>query len=97
MSSPTAIASASEWANPEAGTSSPMPVIADLKSSRSSAVAIASALAPIISTPNLSSTPAEKSAIARLSAVWPPIVGRSASGRSRSMIASRTSGSNGSR
>ena len=31
------------------------------------------------------------SAIARLSAVWPPIVGRRASGRSRSMIAASTS------
>ena len=63
------------------------PVIASLNCSRSSAVAMASALAPISSTPCASSTPASTSSIARLSAVWPPSVGSSASGRSRSMIA----------
>ena len=42
-------ASSSVWAIPDAGTSSPIPTIACLNRSRSSAVAIASASAPIIS------------------------------------------------
>ena len=58
------------------------PVIASRNSLRSSAMAMASALAPIISTPNLASTPALSSASAVLSAVCPPMVGSSASGRS---------------
>ena len=42
---------------------------------------IASKLAPIISTPYFSRTPFSCSAIAVLSAVWPPSVGSTASGR----------------
>jgi hypothetical protein len=42
--------------------------------------------APIISTPYFSSTPSLNSASAVLSAVCPPIVGSTASGRSFSMI-----------
>ena len=63
---------------------------------RSSAIAIARAVAPISSTPCFSSTPRSDSAIATLSAVWPPIVGSSASGFSRSMISSTNSGVTGS-
>ncbi len=51
MDSPMASASSSEWAKPEAGTASPISPMADLKRSRSSAVAMASALAPMTSTP----------------------------------------------
>ena len=43
---------------------------------------IASIEAPISSTPYFSSTPALSSAVAALSAVWPPRVASSASGRS---------------
>jgi hypothetical protein len=39
------------WAVPEAGTDRPISIIARLNRSRSSAVAMASALAPISSTP----------------------------------------------
>ena len=44
-----------------------------------------------------SRTPASASSTARLSAVWPPSVGRSASGRSFSTIAASASASRGSR
>src|SRR5207237_950753 len=83
-SSPTWPASSSVRATPEAGTASPIPVMAALKSSRSSAVRMASAEAPMSSTPPASSTPRSWRAMARFSAVWPPRVGRRASGRSRS-------------
>ncbi len=46
--------------------------------------------APMSSTPYFSSTPLSASSSATLSAVWPPIVGSSASGRSRSIICSTT-------
>ena len=49
MRSATAIASSSVWATPDDGTRSPISIIAALNCSRSSAVAMASALAPIIS------------------------------------------------
>ena len=61
------------------GRSSPSPA---LNCSRSSALSITSALAPIISTPYFSSTPCCARSIARLSPVCPPSVGSSASGRS---------------
>ncbi len=87
MRSMTSNASSRVWAVAELGTSRPMPTMASLNCSRSSAVAIASALAPIISgvagTPMM---PASNSSIARFSPVWPPSVGRTASGRSCSMI-----------
>ena len=60
--------------------------IAFLNSSRSSAMSIASREAPISSQANLSSTPSRTRSSAQLSAVWPPMVGSSASGRSFSMI-----------
>ena len=59
---------------------------------RSSALSITSAFAPIISTPYLASTPDASSASAVFSAVWPPMVGSSASGRSFSMIFSTKAG-----
>ena len=48
-------------------------------------------LAPMSSTSYFSSTPASSRAIAALSAVWPPSVGRIASGRSLAMIVVRIS------
>ncbi len=95
-SSATASASSSAYASPDFGTLRPISIIAALNFDRSSAVWIASTLAPISSTPNSSSTPASCSSIARLSAVWPPSVGSSASGRSRSMIRRRLATSSGS-
>ena len=71
---------------PERAEASPMRVIAALNFSRSSALSIAFFDAPISSTSYLLSTPSRARSSAQLSAVCPPIVGRSASGRSRSMI-----------
>ena len=94
--SPTAMASSRDRANPEAGTSRPISSMAVLKRSRSSAVLMASALAPIISTPLASRTPRSKRAMARFRPVWPPRVGNRASGFSRSTMAVRVSASSGS-
>ena len=74
------------------GLSSPMRSMASRNSLRSSALSIASARAPIISTPYLARTPWRSSASAVLSAVWPPMVGNSASGRSAAMIFATMSG-----
>lgn len=63
-----------------------------LKSCRSSPRRIASMSAPISSTPYFSSTPDSCSATAVFSAVWPPRVGSSASGRSLAMTSSTKSG-----
>ena len=57
---------------------------------------IASTDAPIISTWNFSRTPVSAAATAVLSPVCPPSVGKSAWGRSISMIRARTSGVTGS-
>ena len=97
MMSRAGSASAKEWARMERGVSRPMRFIASRKSSRSSAMSIASAVAPIISTSKRSSTPMRRSDSAVLSAVWPPIVGSSAKppftfGRSTSMMRATTSG-----
>ena len=54
--------------------------MAALNFSRSSALSMASRLAPIISTPWACSTPCLARSSAQLSAVWPPMVGSSASG-----------------
>ena len=91
MSSSTFSASASDRTRPERGTSAPISSMAFLKRSRSSARRMACSLAPISLTLRFSSTPFSASARARLIAVWPPTVGRIASGRSRSMIRSRKS------
>ncbi len=85
-------ASPSLWASTERGVSSPIFFIASRKSSRSSALSMASAVAPIISTLYLSSTPILRSDSAVFSAVWPPMVGSSASGRSLAMILATISG-----
>ena len=62
-----------------------------LNDSRFSPRLIASMLAPISSTPYFSSTPALSSAIAQFSAVCPPSVASSASGRSFSITFSTNS------
>ena len=66
--------------------------IATRNSSRSSAFSMESGRAPIISTPNFSSVPSLSSARAVFSAVWPPMVGSSASGRSASMMRATVAG-----
>ena len=65
--------------------------MAFLNCSRFSAFLMASYLAPINSTLYLEKTPRSEASIAVLSPVWPPMVGRQASGLSRSMIFSSTS------
>ncbi len=97
MPSTIASASSSEWAVPDRGTSRPISIIACLNRARSSAVAIASALAPIISgVPGTPIRPRSNSSMAMFRPVWPPRVGSTASGRSRSMIAASTSHVSGS-
>ncbi len=78
------------------GIRSPASVIVVRNSSRSSARRIAAASAPISSTPKRSRVPSSCRVIARFSAVWPPSVGSSASGRSFSMIFVTGPGSSGS-
>ena len=86
----TASASSIECAMPLRAEPRPMWVIASLNLRRSSAFSIACSLAPIISTPCLASTPCLCRSSAQFSAVWPPIVGSSASGFSLAMIFSST-------
>ena len=74
------------------GLSSPIASMASRNFCRSSALSITSARAPIISTPCSASTPIRSSASAVFSAVWPPMVGRSASGFSLAMILATISG-----
>ena len=74
------------------GDSSPILSIASRNFSRSSALSMASASAPISCTPNFSSVPSRCRASAVLSAVWPPMVGSTASGRSFSMMRATISG-----
>ncbi len=94
--STAAIASSIDLTYQLSGTSAPISFIASRKRRRSSATLIDSICAPISSTPYFSSVPFSPSATARLSAVWPPTVGSTASGRSFSMIWARTSGVSGS-
>ncbi|MNZ77531.1 hypothetical protein D3C78_960770 [compost metagenome] len=84
-------ASSMLWAMPARGHSRPMLFMAMSKRRRSSALSMASAVAPIISTPNSASTPCFSRSSAQLSAVWPPMVGSTASGRSFLMISRTTS------
>ena len=65
----TCSASSMLCASAERGLASPMRAMADLNFSRSSALSIASLLAPIISTPYFSSTPSRARSSAVLSAV----------------------------
>ena len=91
LSSPSS-ASASECAIAERALSSPIRSIACRNLRRSSALSIASASAPIIRTPYFASVPSLNSASAVFSAVCPPIVGNTASGRSLAMILATISG-----
>ena len=96
-SSSTASAADSVFTWCERGVERPILVIASRNFSRSSALSIASAVAPIISTSNSFSVPIFCSDRAQLSAVWPPIVGSSAKPpgtayRSLAMILATTSG-----
>ncbi len=68
------------------------PATTSLKDSRFSPRWMASMFAPISSTPYFASTPLSCSDTAALSAVWPPMVASSASGRSSAMTFSRNSG-----
>ena len=81
---------------PEGHTATPMRSIACLNSNRSSAFWIAARLAPINSTPYLARVPFSARVTARLRAVWPPMVGSRASGRSISITRATTSGVSGS-
>ena len=74
------------------GVSPPAWATMSLNSCRSSPRRMASMLAPISSTPYLSSTPDSCSATAVFSAVCPPRVASSASGRSRAITSSTNSG-----
>ena len=97
ISSNTAVASSMLCAMPLRGTSRPISIMACLNLSRSSAVAIASAFAPMSSgVPGTPTRPCSYNAIARLSPVCPPSVGNTASGFSRSIILARISGVSGS-
>ena len=97
ISATTTIDSSMLWATPLLGTLRPISIIAFLKRSRSSAVAIASALAPISSgVPGTPTTPRSNNAIAKLSPVCPPKVGSTASGFSRAIMSSKISGVRGS-
>ena len=79
------------WQIRLSGTSAPRPVTICLNWLRSSPARMASMLAPMSSTPYRASVPASCSRTAAFSAVWPPRVGRIASGRSLAMTFSRTS------
>ncbi len=76
----------------ERADSAPQRSTTPLKSSRSSPRLIASTLAPMSGQPYFSRIPLSCSEIAQFSAVWPPRVASTASGRSLAMIASTTSG-----
>jgi hypothetical protein len=85
-------ASSRVWAALDFGLSRPSLSMASRNFWRSSALSMTSALAPIISTPHFFSAPLASSARAVFSAVWPPMVGSRASGRSLAMIFSTISG-----
>ncbi len=96
ITSATARASPTVRAVSARGTFRPASTIACLKALRSSARRIAARLAPIRPMPRRSRSPDSASATATFRPVWPPIVGRRASGRSRSRIASTDAGVSGS-
>ena len=89
--------SPSEVTISDSGTFRPASRTVSRKSSRSSARRITSGGAPISSIPSASSTPVSASSSPMFSAVWPPIVGSSASGRSRPSTSATASTSSGSR
>ena len=82
----TCLASSSECAMALRGVSRPMDCIALSNSCLSSALSIASLLAPISSTPYFSRTPSRARSSAQFKPVWPPMVGRIASGFSFAMM-----------
>ena len=90
-SCPVRITSSSECAIPDLGTSIPMAVMQSLKRCRSSAFSIASSCAPMSWQPYFARIPSLASCTARFRAVCPPMVGRTASGRSTAMIRSAAS------
>jgi hypothetical protein len=86
MSSTTARAASTEPTTVERGQARPIRVIACLNSSRSSAISMAWTEAPISRVPCLARTPALWASSARLRPVWPPRVGKIASGFSTARI-----------
>ena len=91
-----AIASSTLAQTVERGASAPIDRTMSLNICRSSPRLIASTSAPISWTPYFSRTPFSYSPIAMLSAVCPPRVASSASGRSLAMTFSTNSGVSGS-
>ena len=79
------------WHTAERATLPPSSSTIFLNDSRFSPRLIASMLAPISSTPYFSRTPSRSRSIAAFSAVWPPRVASSASGRSFSITFSTNS------
>ena len=79
------------WQIVDLGTSAPRPITISLNRSRSSQASIASMSAPISSTSYFFSVPLRCRATAALSAVWPPRVGSTASGRSLAITLASTS------
>ena len=71
---------------PERADPKPILVMASLNLKRSSALSMASGVAPISSTPCFSKTPLRHKSRAQLSAVCPPMVGKIASGFSLAII-----------
>ena len=96
VSSTAASASSSDLTTALRGMSMPISRIAFLNSRRSSATLMAGICAPISSTLYFLRMPSSSSCTARLSAVCPPTVGSTASGRSLSMMRSSISGVSGS-
>ena len=87
---PTSACAASDssmvWHTNDCGVCKPILAIASLKRPRSSALSIASSVAPISSTSYFANTPCLAKSSAQLSAVCPPMVGKMASGRSLAII-----------
>ena len=93
---PAAIACSSVVAISLRAISTPIRAIVSLNVSRSSPRWMASRFTPITRTPYWSRTPRRASSLERLRPVWPPRLGRSASGRSFLMISVSVSASSGS-
>ena len=91
-SAAAARASSRVWQMRLSGTSAPTPVTISLNWLRSSPALMASMPAPMSSTLYLARVPLSCSATAAFSAVWPPRVGRIASGRSLAITFASTSG-----
>ena len=87
----TSCASSIECAIPDFAEPRPILVIASLNFCRSSALSIASGEAPINSQPYFSKIPWRCKSSAQFKAVWPPIVGKMASGFSVAIMRSTTS------